>query len=72
MQKTRSRNSLEAGVEPLRTTRWVAEYIGCTSRSVIHYRTKGLPFFYIGKLVRYRQSEVDAWLEEQRNKQSAA
>ena len=46
------------------STRQLSAYIGIARSQVLMYRkTENLPFFRIGKLVRYRKADIDAWLE---------
>jgi len=48
----------------LMTTTECAEYLGCTKRFLEDGRLKGTspPYCKVGRLVRYRLSDVDAWL----------
>ena len=51
------------GKEGLMNVEQAAEYLGMASQTV--YRRvseKTLPFYKIGRLVRFRQSELDQWL----------
>jgi predicted DNA-binding transcriptional regulator AlpA len=53
--------------DPLLDTRQVAEKFGSTTQFVEKLRTtgEGPEFLKIGRLVRYRASAVDRWLDEQ-------
>ena len=44
-----------------------SEYLGVPEATLAQwrYQGKGPRFFKVGKHVRYRKSDVDAWLEEQ-------
>lgn len=51
--------------EPLLDTPAVAEQLGVSVsavRKMIHQRR--IPFLKVGKLVRFRRSEIEAWLDE--------
>ncbi len=47
--------------------RELAAYLGLSSNTVEFWRFKGRGprYFRVGKYIRYRKSDVDAWLEEQ-------
>lgn len=47
--------------------RELADYLGLAYSTVEFWRNKGRGprYFRVGKYVRYRKSDVDAWLEEQ-------
>lgn len=51
--------------EPLRSGEWLAEYIGVKIKTLEAWRCRGQgpPFVKIGRLVRYRKSDVDSWVE---------
>ena len=52
--------------ERLVTARAVAEHIGFSTAAVLDRWEGGeLPGFKIGRAVRFRLSEIDAWLEEE-------
>ena len=56
-------------IERLLTTREVAELFGLTQRQVVRlWSEAGLPGYRLGErgIVRYRASEVEAWLQERR------
>lgn len=45
----------------------VAEYLNVSSRSVSRLRAKrGLPYFKIGGHVRFKLSQVEKWLKDQK------
>lgn len=49
--------------EPLVTASEVAEYLHCSVSTVRRLAAKGkIPHYRLGKIVRFRRSEVDAWL----------
>ena len=52
---------------PLGTTEEVAEYLQVPAKTLIQWRylRKGPKFHKIGRHVRYRWTDVDAWLETQ-------
>ncbi len=53
--------------DPLVTARELAGYLGFSPATVLDMWERGdLPGFKIGRAVRFRQSEVEAWLEERR------
>ena len=51
----------------LLSLRQLAEYLGVPPSSVYYWRTqgKGPPGFQVGKALRFRVDDVDAWLQEQ-------
>lgn len=53
--------------EPLVKTAQVAEFLGTTSNQLIRLRFegKGPKFVRLGRSVRYRWSDVDAWVAAQ-------
>lgn len=53
--------------DELMTTKEVAAYLGVAVSTLLLYRAMGTGPAYIKmrRLVRYRKSEVDAWLDEQ-------
>ncbi len=51
------------------TTRMVARKLGVSIPTVFRLVEKGLPAYFLGgRLWRFRESEVDRWLEERRVK----
>lgn len=51
------------GKEMLMTARDVAEYLQCSLSTVRRMVMRGkIPHFRLGKLVRFRRGDVDAWL----------
>ena len=54
--------------EPLMTETQVAEYLQVAPGTPSGWRSRGVgpPFFKFGNLIRYRRSDVLAWLEQQR------
>ncbi len=55
----------EENMQKLMNTKQLAEYLGIAVSTILQYRADGTGPQYIklGHLVRYRQSDVDAWLE---------
>jgi excisionase family DNA binding protein len=54
--------------EPLLSARQVAELLGFSPATIVDWFEAGkLPGFRIGGRLRFRLSEVEAWLEQQRN-----
>lgn len=54
-------------IEPLLTARELAELLGLSASTVLDWFEAGrLPGFKLGRAVRFRESEVEAWLEAQR------
>ncbi len=53
--------------EKLMSTKEVSEYLGIAVSTLLLYRTMetGPAYIKMRRLVRYRKSEVDAWLEAQ-------
>ncbi len=60
--------------EPLTGTRDVAAYLGIPEATMHQWRHKGVgPRGYrVGRHVKYRLSEIDAWLEQQADPKPAA
>ena len=54
-------------MNPLLTTKQVAELLSC-KRSTIYAWTKAgmIPHYKIGQLVRFKQEDIDKWLKESR------
>ncbi len=49
--------------EPLVTANEVAEYLQCSASTIRRLAARGkIPHYRLGKIVRFRRSEVDAWL----------
>ena len=62
---SRCRGSLGVFVEPLITTRQLAELWCQTPRWVLRMvKERGLPHYELGGALRYRGSEVEAWLQQ--------
>jgi len=57
-------------IEPLLTARQVAGLLGVSASTVLDWFEAGrLPGFKLnGRAVRFRESEVEAWLEAQRSR----
>ena len=64
-QERRSMSS----VNKLMTIDEVAEYLQLPKSTIYQWRTRrdGPPGYKLGRHVRYRRSEVDAWVEQQRD-----
>jgi excisionase family DNA binding protein len=61
--------TMTATNEKLLTTKQVSEYLGIAVSTLLLYRATGDGPRYIKilrRLVRYRQADVDAWLEAQK------
>ena len=44
-------------------TEGAAQYLGVTTRTIANYRERGqIPFAQIGRVIRYRQSDLDKFL----------
>jgi excisionase family DNA binding protein len=53
--------------EPLRTAREIADQLGFSADTIVDWAEQGrIPHFKVGRALRFRLSEVEAWLEEQR------
>ena len=51
-------------IPELMTSGAVAEFLGVTTRTLATYKAKGmLPFMQVGRVVRYRKSDVKAFVE---------
>jgi excisionase family DNA binding protein len=57
----------EVGREPLASTPEVAAYLGVPEQTMYQWRSqsKGPRGIKVGKYVRYRWSDVEAWLDKQ-------
>jgi excisionase family DNA binding protein len=54
-------------VEPLLTAREVADLLGFRPATVVGWYERGeLPGFRVGGRLRFRESEVEEWLEQKR------
>jgi excisionase family DNA binding protein len=63
----RCQRGLEGSVEPLITTRQLAELWCQTPRWVLRMvKERGLPHYELGGALRYRASEVEGWLQQHR------
>ena len=60
--------------EPLNDLEWLSGYIGIPERTIYNWRQRGEgpPACRIGKHLRYRRSDVEAWLAERRDKAGSA
>lgn len=52
--------------ETLWTISQVARFFGCTVRHVHNLQAAGLPYFHLGRLVRFDPAEVRAYLQTNR------
>lgn len=51
----------------LMTPEELAEYLGMTPRWIFrNHQTLGIPAFQIGRTLRFRREDVEAWLETRR------
>ena len=58
--------------EPLLTARQVADELGFAPSTIVDWaEARKIPAFRVGGRLRFRKSEVDAWLEEKRVPQEA-
>jgi excisionase family DNA binding protein len=67
-----SKSIYEDAVLPeLLSLRELAEYLGVPASTVYFWRNQrtGPPGFRVGKQLRYRASEVDAWLRQQEERE---
>jgi excisionase family DNA binding protein len=49
--------------EALSTAQEIAAYLNCSVSTVRRFATKGkIPHYRLGKIVRFRRSEIDIWL----------
>jgi excisionase family DNA binding protein len=54
-------------IEPLLTARELAALLGVSASTVLDwFETGRLPGFKLGRAVRFRETEIGAWLEEHR------
>ncbi len=53
--------------DTLGDTDWLSEYLGVPKPALTTWRSRGTgpPYVKVGRLVRYRASDVEAWLQEQ-------
>lgn len=59
--------------EGLLTSGDVAKYLRCSVSTVRRFVMRGdIPFFRVGKLVRFRRSDIDAWLTKYREGEPVA
>lgn len=56
-----------AASETLWTTSDVARFFGCTVRHIHNLQAAGLPYFHLGRLVRFDPAEVRAYLQKNRH-----
>jgi hypothetical protein len=59
-------------LEPWLTREKLAEYLGCSVRSVDNLKKDGMPWHIIVGKPKFRPSEVEAWLEENGHKERVA
>lgn len=60
--------------EDLRTRVQAAEYLGVATQTLAVWASTGrydLPFIKVGRLAKYRQADLDAWLESRTATQTA-
>jgi hypothetical protein len=52
--------------EPLHDQEWAASIIGCKPKTLEAWRTRGggPPFVRVGRLAKYRGSDLHAWIEQ--------
>ena len=55
-----------AAAETLWTISDVARFFGCTVRHVHNLQAAGLPYFHLGRLVRFDPGEIRAYLQTNR------
>jgi predicted DNA-binding transcriptional regulator AlpA len=55
--------------EPLHDIEWLSAYLDIPLKTLYNWRFRGVgpPAFKIGNSLRWRKSEVDQWLTEQRS-----
>lgn len=60
--------------EPLQDLDWLSEFIGIPPRTIYNWRLRGEgpPAYRVGRHLRFRRSEVDAWLDGRRDKAQGA
>lgn len=60
-------SSLAAEVEPLRDAHWAAEFLGIGLNTLyIKARADEVPHYRIGATLRFRQSDLERWLDGRR------
>ena len=54
--------------ESLRDIEWLSAYLGIPKKTIYEWRRLGAgpPAYKVGRHLRYRKSEVDQWLADQR------
>jgi excisionase family DNA binding protein len=60
--------------DPLRTTEWLAGYVAVPVQTIYQWRLKGTGprAIKVGKHLRFRQTDVDAWLEAHSDERTVA
>jgi excisionase family DNA binding protein len=55
--------------EPLLDLEWLSEFIDIPPRTIYNWRLRGEgpPAYRVGRHLRFRRSEVDAWLDSRRD-----
>jgi excisionase family DNA binding protein len=68
-EPTRARRAVPESDDRMMTVDDLAEYLGLPPATIYKQRSEGTgpPGFRIGKYVRWKRSEVDAWLESKRD-----
>ena len=59
-------DEITVAAETLWTISEVARFFGCTVRHVHNLQAAGLPYFHLGRLVRFDPAEVRAYLQTNR------
>lgn len=49
----------------LLTTKEVSQYLGVSERTIFNWRSEGMPYKKIGKVIRFDSGEVEKWVDEQ-------
>ncbi len=64
--------TVPAPTEPFVTVDELAEHIGVTTRTLRRWRDQGMPHYMRGATLRFRVSEVEAWLRQNEPSAGAA
>lgn len=70
----RNHEVIETALPSLLSLKQLADYLGVPPTNIYYWRSRGQgpPGFFVGKQLRFRVSDVEAWLEEQADPKTAA
>lgn len=61
---TKKKTQSTADLEQLMNSAQVSELLDISPSTLKLYRSKGMPFVRVGRLVKFRASEVNQWLQQ--------